>query len=193
VVTIVSEYPLFLEWMPSCTVKEETRQETKKGRVTSGSFDADTKIGFNAVNFTYLSKIRYSHPSVPILMKDPLARWQVDTLSDSTSIFKSMTSQWKIKPDPQDPLKQSIIDYKIEMEFASPLYAAVTSQFFDFLASNIIQRFTGRCAEVTSEGRFLDEIRCDKVEGMEAKDPTGLVEPCEVGEEPSQTEDELIW
>ena len=43
-----------------CKIKESTRKFVSVNeRVVKGSFDADTRIGFNAVNFDYISKIDF--------------------------------------------------------------------------------------------------------------------------------------
>ena len=40
------------------------------------------------------------------------------------------------------------VNYSISMSFASPMYAAVTRQFFDFLAQQMHQSFTERCKDL---------------------------------------------
>ena len=41
-----------------------------------------------------------------------------------------------------------MIDYRISMEFSSPLYASITRQFFDYLVVNVNQQFEERCSQV---------------------------------------------
>ena len=53
------------------------------------------------------------------------------------------------------------------MEFASSLYSAVTSQFFELLASNIDRQFAARCKEITRKGMYADEYVYEIVEGAE--------------------------
>lgn len=60
----------------------------------------------------------------------------VNAVSPSSSIFNNLESKWTIRQRPGHA-NSCTVDYDISMEFASPLYAAVTSQFFDFLSQNI--------------------------------------------------------
>ena len=86
------------------------------------------------------------HPCLPVNLYPTLEnnwgkglRWKVETVSDSSRIFNSLKSEWRIVADPKKPANGCIVDYKIEMEFASALYAAVTSQFFDILVAGVDQ------------------------------------------------------
>ena len=113
-----------------------------------GKFDATTTIGFNAISFDYLSKVKYNHPILPVNFGvDPenLA-WRVSSDAEGSNIFNSMSSEWIIRPDSRDPLNKCIVDYRIEMEFASAPYAAITTKFFDYLVENINTQFEERCA-----------------------------------------------
>ena len=64
-------------------------------------------------------------------------------MSEGSRIFNALSSEWVIRLDP-DSFERNyhsicLVDYKIEMEFASALYSAVTNQFFDMLVANIDQ------------------------------------------------------
>ena len=137
--------------MPESKVDEHTKSERLGKYKTNihGNFDATTRIGFNAVSFDYISKVSYSHPTVPVNFKNThKLSWRVTSLSDSSRIFDSMTSEWVILPCKEDPLNSCYVDYRIEMAFANPLYAGVTSKFFDYLVENINSQFEGRCKAV---------------------------------------------
>ena len=58
-------------------------------------------------------------------------------MSDSSRIFNKLSSEWLIRANPDGKVNSCIVDYKIEMEFSSRLYSAVTAQFFDFLVSSV--------------------------------------------------------
>ena len=75
-------------------------------------------------------------------------------MSASSSIFKNLDSSWSITNTTHDSCQ---IDYKITMEFANSLYASVTKQFFDFLVSNINDKFQTRCEEV-GEQKYASEL-----------------------------------
>ena len=158
----VDEYKDFINFMPQSKVDEKTRNE-HLGRYKKnmhGRFDATTTIGFNAVSFDYLSKVKYHHPVLPVNFGvDPenLA-WRVHSQAEGSNIFNSMTSEWIIKPDGRDPMNKCIVDYRIEMEFASRPYAAITTKFFDFLVDNINQQFEDRCAKLSNRTSLDDEI-----------------------------------
>lgn len=108
------------------------------------------------MSFDYTSKITYSHPKLPVALHPCEAnnftkglRWRVTTDSDSSKIFNSFSSEWVIRADPLAPDSHCYVDYAIEMEFASALYSAVTSQFFEYLVAGIDTQFANRCAQIT--------------------------------------------
>ena len=122
--------------MPSCYSDPATRYEEvgKFGKTIKGGFSAPTRIGFNAVSFEYTSKVTYVHPCLPVNLYPTKEnnwckglRWRVATESDSSRIFSKLKSEWRIVVDPAKPANGCIVDYTIEMEFASALYAAVTN------------------------------------------------------------------
>ena len=170
----VNEYPEFIPNMPVCQQNEATRSEVdgKYGKNIRGYFEADTQIGFRAVNFNYVSYVNYSHPKVPINFY-PSAQnnytkglsWVVKAEAQGSRIFDKMNSKWQIRPDPASPFTSCIVDYKIEIAFASPLYSAITSQFFDFLVKTTTNSFEERCTTITNERRYADEILFDPVRG----------------------------
>ena len=64
----VDEYQEFLTFMPRSKVDPSTRSEHlgRYKRNMHGKFEATTTIGFNAVSFDYLSKVKYNHPALPV-------------------------------------------------------------------------------------------------------------------------------
>ena len=50
------------------------------------------------------------------------------------------------------------------MAFANPLYAGITSRFFDFLVENINGQFEERCKHVSLKGEYSDEIKYEDIE-----------------------------
>ena len=104
--------------------------------------------------------MKYSHPVPPVNFgQNPGSLvWRVTSIADGSRVFNSMKSEWKIRPDSIDPLRSCIVDYKIEMEFSSSIYSGITSKFFDFLIENINKQFEERCAELTRNGKYTDEI-----------------------------------
>lgn len=144
VIQDVDSYPLFISNMPACHADLATKYENShpESGIVKGGFSAPTRIGFNAVSFDYASKVTYTHPKLPVdfcgrRMKKKSLIWKVTTVSESSRIFNSLSSEWVIRVDPESPTDRCIVDYQIEMEFASALYSAVTSQFFDMLVSNV--------------------------------------------------------
>ena len=49
--------------MTKSEVFEDTHKITTKKGKKSGKFEAETQIGFHAVNFAYVSKVTYVEPS----------------------------------------------------------------------------------------------------------------------------------
>lgn len=167
VVQDVDSYPQFVANMPSCYAEPASKQETVGERTVKGKFDAPTQIGFNAISFEYTSRVSYVHPILPVNLhpsSEKLAslRWRVSTETDSSRIFNSLKSTWRIQPDLEKPLNYCLVDYEIEMEFASALYSAVTNQFFNLLVASIDSQFADRCQVITDRGLYKDEyISCD--------------------------------
>ena len=89
--------------MPGCHADPATKYErqTSPHNITGG-FLAPTRIGFNAISFDYKSKVTYKHPILPVnLTKDKRALlWRVTTVSESSRIFNSLSSEWVIRLDP---------------------------------------------------------------------------------------------
>ena len=142
----VDSYPLFLSYMPQCKADPSSRHEHrgKYGKTVRGGFRAPTTIGFNAVSFDYISNVTYSHPKLPVNLCPSQKnnwtkslRWRVTTDSESSRIFNSFKSEWRIRANPDYPISACIVDYNIEMGFSNSLYSAVTRQFFNFLVDNI--------------------------------------------------------
>ena len=74
-----------------------------------------------------------------------------------------MKSEWIIHVDGNEPLESCFVDYKIEMEFNSYLFSALTRQFFDILVSQVDQEFADRCEEITKLGKYSDEYKYTRV------------------------------
>jgi ribosome-associated toxin RatA of RatAB toxin-antitoxin module len=89
------------------------------------------------LTFTYLSRVSYTHPALPIKIKEP-QEWRIGNNSPQSAIFNSLESQWIIR---NTAMNECLIDYRIQMEFASPMMAAVTRQLFDYLVSNVNEQF----------------------------------------------------
>ncbi len=98
--------------MPESRVLPESRSFTlENGADCRGSFDATTKIGFKAINFSYVSHVSYAHPQLPVnfAMTEGLA-WEVKSVSATTNIFNSMVSNWNIRPTSEN---SCLVDYDI--------------------------------------------------------------------------------
>ena len=93
----------------------------------NGKFDAETQIGFSAVNFSYISKVTYKEPSYVLSVSGQQAEGSV-----SSKIFSELYSLWEIEAKSKNSCE---VKYKCQMTFANPLYSSVTRQFFDILAS----------------------------------------------------------
>ena len=89
-----------------------------KGTQQDGKFDAETTIGFSAVNFSYISKVSYKEPSYVLSMSGEQAEGSV-----SSKIFSELYSLWEIEEKTKNTC---IVKYKCQMTFANPLYAGVT-------------------------------------------------------------------
>ena len=98
--------------MPESRILPESRSFPPENRgYCRGSFDAVTKIGFKAVNFSYESHVSYVHPRVPVnfAYSEGLS-WEVKSVSATTNIFNSMVSNWNIRPTGGD---SCLVDYDI--------------------------------------------------------------------------------
>ena len=65
--------------------------------------------------------------------------------ADNTAIWNSLHCVWRIKEIDE---KTCECVYDINLEFANPLYSAVTRTFFDLLAYNVNTAFEKRALEL---------------------------------------------
>jgi len=71
--------------MTKSEVNVDTHKITTKKGKKQGKFEAETQIGFHAVNFAYVSKVTYVEPS------------QVLSVGGETAIFNELYSLWEIE------------------------------------------------------------------------------------------------
>ena len=124
VVQDVDSYAKFIKFMTESKVDNSSRYEKTENKVTKGGFNASTTIGFQIVSFSYLSQVSYYHPKLPILRRCLDSEWMVSANSPESTIFNRLESTWHIKPA---TVNSCVVDYKISMEFSSPLYSKITS------------------------------------------------------------------
>jgi coenzyme Q-binding protein COQ10 len=78
----------------------------------------------------------------------PFAHQAVAT--SSTPLFKTLSTTWSFKP--QQPLSSSspatLVSLDLVYDFANPLHAAVSSQFFGQVSQLMIKAFEDRCYDV---------------------------------------------
>jgi coenzyme Q-binding protein COQ10 len=110
VINDVESYQQFIPWITESRVLPETL--VKKGASTSGRFDAEVKIGFTSLSFSYISKVSYEEN-----------KWVLSEARKSR-IFDGLYSHWDLRPTGSDECE---ITYNIQMKFANPLYSAVTT------------------------------------------------------------------
>ena len=72
-----------------------------------GRFEAETKIGFQMLSFSYISHVSYETPNFII------------SESYENRIFEGLHSHWQIKKIDEEECE---IIYKINMTFRNPLY-----------------------------------------------------------------------
>ena len=101
-------YQKFIPWISKSLILPGSLHEIEDPKgIIKGSFDGETKIGFSAVNFAYVSKVTYETPSVVI------------SEAGESRIFEGLYSHWTIKRIEDDVCE---IHYKIRMTFANPVY-----------------------------------------------------------------------
>lgn len=124
---------MFIPWITSSKVFKHTMKEKSEGSIKKGKFDAETKIGFSALAFNYVSHVTYEEHS------------SVLSESYNSRIFESLNSHWQLEKVKKHECR---VHYKISMTFTSSIYTSITNQFFDFLAKNINKSFEQRCYEL---------------------------------------------
>ena len=142
----VDRYHLFVPYMTSSRILQNTHKTKIRNGVKHGKFDAETAIGFKGlVNFSYISTTTYKEPSYIFTVSGKQADGSI-----SSMIFDELYSTWEISEIPKIkgssetsvPLGDSCqVTYKISMTFANSLYSSVTRQFFDVLAKHMQKSF----------------------------------------------------
>ena len=94
VVKDVDAYADFIQFMTSSVVFADTKTERITNNKREGAFDAETRIGFQAVSFAYLSQVSYSEPVT--LKRHKQQSWRISSISPTASIFNKLESHWRI-------------------------------------------------------------------------------------------------
>ncbi|KAH8926460.1 cyclase/dehydrase [Atractiella rhizophila] len=101
---------------------------------------AELKVGFMTFQERYESTVE-------------CRRWDlVKATSNNASLFKHLSTTWALRPHPT--LKNStIVDFSLCYSFASPVYASVSSVFFDKVSSQMVNAFQSRCEKIYGRRR----------------------------------------
>lgn len=135
IVSDVSSYPQFI---PYCTGSRILHKATHDG---STIMDAELTVGFMAFQESYVSKVTCT----PFSSVEAVA-------SSSTPMFKSLKTIWRFQPAGEKE-HHTLVSLDLAFDFVNPLYASLSSAFFDKVSGGMVMAFEKRCDEVCGRGR----------------------------------------
>jgi ribosome-associated toxin RatA of RatAB toxin-antitoxin module len=94
-------------------------------------FKGGIKIGFNILDFSYISNVYTVEPNIVLSVVD----------SSSSKVFERLESIWLLNENPDETIT---VDYSINFEFKNIVYSNATSMFLDFIGKDIVQAFIDR-------------------------------------------------
>ncbi|KAH6914942.1 dehydrase and lipid transport-domain-containing protein [Coprinopsis sp. MPI-PUGE-AT-0042] len=136
VVSDVSSYPKFV---PFCTSSRILTTSPKANSQGQQVLDAELTVGFLSFKESYVSTVT----CVPHQTVEAVA-------TSSTPLFKALSTTWSFQPQQTrtNATPSTLVSLDLVYDFANPLHAAVSSQFFGQVSQLMIKAFEDRCYEV---------------------------------------------
>ena len=175
IVASVEKYQHFLPW---CIESYESNQKTEtlknidlckillkkniniesfklKDTLEVKTFEGFLKVGFQILDFTYVSNVTCIHPNIIISEVD----------NNKSVVFQHLKSIWII-----EKIRENLItvDYNIEMQFKYGFYSQFTHMFLDLLGESIVNSFVKEYENSNFEYKMSENInKEDKIFNIE--------------------------
>jgi coenzyme Q-binding protein COQ10 len=144
VISSVEHYHLFVPWCVGSTVVRRTGPH---------ALEAELAVGFRAFSERYVSRVALTPGRA------------VTADAAGSALFSHLRNEWRLAPWPQGATEATAthtrVDFSVEFEFRSPLYAAVAGAFMDEVTRRMMAEFERRCRETAGEeaARVAEEAR----------------------------------
>jgi len=140
---VVYEIENYKEFVPWCVetkrVNHEMRPKADDEQLLCEYWEM--KIGFHAINESFVSKVSWVLPS---LIRVWYILWHhllLQAEAIDSRIFKQMISTWEFEDRPEGCL----VTYMVVFEFQNSLYAFLANTFFEDVSKRMITAFASRC------------------------------------------------
>jgi ribosome-associated toxin RatA of RatAB toxin-antitoxin module len=149
-------YDVIFKKFPSLEKNENAREIINKRILKNPNlkiktFSGGIKVGFNILEFSYISKVIAIEPDIILSVTD----------GSNSNIFKTLEGLWILTDLPKDDQNKIAVEYVINFEFKSILYSHITKMFLNFIGDNIIKSFIDKCNLDQSEEEYEMDINTD--------------------------------
>jgi len=145
VVSDVGSYPKFVPFCTSSRILTRPPPGCNPS-VDKHAVDAELTVGFLAFKESYVSQVT----CIPNQSVE-------STATSSTPLFKSLSNIWRFAPHPPgtpaESASSTMVTVDLAYEFANPLHAIASSQFFGQVSALMIKAFEDRCHDVYGSRR----------------------------------------
>jgi coenzyme Q-binding protein COQ10 len=170
---LIADIDSYSEFIPYCTSSKVTKWSEPTSEGKRWPSEADLKVGWGGMDETFTSRLfcipgevveALGGEAVTSLPKADLKHHTatLDTPAAGNKIFKSLNTQWRLKPfhykppsgKPQTDMtehpakEQTEVHLSIEYQFANPMYGALSSAVAPKLAGTMIEAFEKRARKV---------------------------------------------
>ena len=125
-VAAVDQYKAFVPWCVNSIV-------VRAPQAPGAPLEAELAVGFRAFSERYTSRVTLA----------PLR--SVVAVASGTTLFSHLVNVWEFEPGPTPG--STWLTFRVEFQFRSQLYAAVSQMFFNEVVKNMVQAFEGRCRD----------------------------------------------
>lgn len=150
VVSSVDEYSSFVPWCVGSSVLDK-RARGQGGRGAVQDVEAELAVGFQLFSERYVSRVTL----------DP--QRSVTAVASGTILFSHLVNVWRFEPGP-DP-HTTWLDFGVEFQFRSHLYATASSLFFEEVVMQMVNAFEKRCKDTQGEGKWKELVGVGGGEG----------------------------
>ncbi|CAG8433621.1 10918_t:CDS:2 [Diversispora eburnea] len=131
---VVSNVDDYYNFIPFCINSEvlKTQYVDQRTKILTAALG----VQFIGYSETYVSEVTCKRPSY------------VQAVASADSLFNHLTTLWQFIPDQKLPPTHCHLDFYIEFEFSSPLYAQVSNMFTEQINEIMVTAFEKRCEEI---------------------------------------------
>jgi ribosome-associated toxin RatA of RatAB toxin-antitoxin module len=145
-VAAVDQYKAFVPWCVNSVV-------VRAPQAPGAPLEAELAVGFHAFSERYTSRVTLA------------PQRSVVAVASGTTLFSHLVNMWEFEPGPTPG--STWLTFRVEFQFRSQLYAAVSQMFFNEVVKNMVQAFEGRCRDTLAA--FEAQQRAEAAAAASAK------------------------